>query len=429
MYKTKFKRYIAKNFIHRQNIKRENEWIILKKERNKKNYKQILEKFNDYISQIIINGNKYTLDEKDQWLGIIREVISIKKTNFKLDLYCDPNNIAISKNLKSISLSGFGYSGTSAIQDFLRDFEGCIDLFDGRELDIMKYEYSLNHLYKKLLLKNELITYKEIEDFFFIHVIGIVYPDKVSAFEMNEGLVSSKSLLKVILQLEERTERFNLIIEITKFVRNLFFISNLSNIKKQKELLELSSNMIFLSFKTYYKKVFPKSKYLLINNWVPSSEVHMYNLIGKNNIGIICSRNALDALTSWSEESKKGSRNILFSFIFLFLYSARHFICSKRLKNVKKDIRRNINFVDFESFVNGVINNQRPLNKNIIFLNEEINLKKVKNIYEPHQSKKNIGLFNKRSNIYYKKSLKVISFLLRNILRLLSIKSYPKLIN
>ena len=49
----------------------------------------------------------------------------------------------VSPNVHLVSFSGFGYSGTTAVIDFLKGYEDVHEAFGGRELDILKYKYSL----------------------------------------------------------------------------------------------------------------------------------------------------------------------------------------------------------------------------------------------------------------------------------------------
>ena len=183
MYKTKFKRYIEKTLFHRRNIKKENEWIILKEERNEKNYKQILKKFNDYISEIIINGNK-NLEFEEKILSNIK--------NKKIHIFYSKYKIKKIEKLNDKEIDAFAGIGNPS---------NFFDLLKENNLDVKKtYSFADHHDYSQ----------NDIEEITKDRSTKIVTTEK-DFYRMNEQQKKICDFVEVSLEIDNKEELEKLI--------------------------------------------------------------------------------------------------------------------------------------------------------------------------------------------------------------------------
>ena len=412
MYTTKIKRFLRRfNFIRR--FKRDeinlinlyNRILILIKKNDKKSLCIELEK---YIESLNFKKNRFSIEEKVLIKNTIK--IIIKENKIK--------NIKIkneSSVIKIISLSGFGYSGTGAIHDFLRDFRNTFDVLNGRELDLFKYDYSLYNLYLKSFSKNKKISEHDIYKFLFNHFLGLPYPGGVTPDEINNRLVGSKSLLNAILRLPRGKERTILVRDICLFAIHIFY---LKNIEDQKNNLEIISQNLINNIGKYYKQKYPTKKHLILNNWIPASIINMVNLLPEESTTIICTREALDAYYSWSSECPRIKLNLkILIFPYIFLYFVRHIHFSKNYKLVNKNILKNIHYIYFEDFIlRNTKKNGNLFYKNLFSL--DCGKKNYPLKFNPHKSKNNINNFYRYTKpSFFKISAIIFNFILSGILK------------
>ncbi len=391
MYTTRIKRF-ARQFKISNPLKfADNEDIkfnkMIFKHLREKNKIEISDALQIYIDNLSYNKNNFIDIEKKYIKESIREIFSKK-------IYLNKPIKENSSSIKIISLSGFGYSGTGAINDFLRDTNYCLDVLEGRELDFLKYEFSMCSLYKKSLSKKINLSEDDLYKFFFNHILGLPYPNGANFDEINNRLVGSKAILKAILRLPCDRYRIDLVKDISLFIKQIFYIPINGNYKNQ---LEIISKNLINNFGKYYKSKYPEKKYIILNNWIPASNIKMVNLLPKKTKLIVCTRNGLDSYYSWANECPRIKFNTKLLIIpFLFLYYLRHIDYKKNYKLIPKEISKKINFIYFEDFI------LKTLNKNgkLFFLNLfglEINDDFKFNKFNPFESKRNINIFKKNT--------------------------------
>ena len=366
------------------NSKKFNEEIFYLIKKNDK--EKIFFKLNQYIDCLIYKKNKFTIQEKLYIKKSIQKIYFQNKTNYFVQTK------EVSNSIKVISLSGFGYSGTGAIHDFLRDTNNCIDAFQGRELDIFKYQFSLNQLYMKSISKGQRITKRDLYKLFFNHIMGLPFPRGVTEDEINNRLVGSKALIKAVLRLPEDKKRFDLVKNICIFTEQIF---NLVFVDNQKKYIELISRNLINNIGKYYRKY--NKEYLILNNWIPASSIHISNLLPKNTKVIICTRNALDSYYSWSTECPRILFNYNFLiFPFIFLYFIRHIDYSKNFKLLDQKLKKGLTYIQFEEFIKLNFDmNKAYIYKDILKLgiNEEFNFSH----FNPIKSNKNVDIYIKKT--------------------------------
>lgn len=413
MYTTRIKRFVRKlNFIKRYDVNEfktlsyNNKLLLLIKSNNKI---KIFIELKEYINTLSYNKNKFNEKEKN----LIKN--TIKDTLFRHNKI-NHNIKEISNKMTVISLSGFGYSGTGAIHDYLRDTKSCVDVLEGRELDLYKYQFSLYDIYKKSIENNK-ISEKDIQKFIFSHVFGLPFPGGVTRDEIDNRLVGSKSLLKAILRLNEDSDRLNLVKDICLFINQIY---NLKYIKNTKTNLELISRNLINNIGKYYKSKYPVKRYIILNNWIPASNINLSNLLPVNTRIIVTTRDGLDAYYSWWTECPRIIYKFkLLIFPYLFLYFLRHLDFSKNFKLLDLKMIKNISYIYFEDFIERNLSDEGFLYYKNLFKLEYSD--KVSNLnFDPMKSKNNI-------NIYYRNTkLNLFSYLCLKLNQVLN--SYLKTI-
>ena len=392
MYTTNLKRFARNLNIFKSFDKSEKEIFIFHNKIinliRKKNFKKLNFELENYIKQISYKKNKFNSKEISLIKESINNIFSKKKENH-IVLKEVKNNIGI------ISISGFGYSGTGAIHDFLRDTNCSIDVLEGRELDLFKYQFSLIEIYKKSCSTKNKIKKQDILKFIFSHILGLPFPGGVNSDEINNRLVGSKALLKAALRLPEDKYRTELIKDICLFMNQISYISNLNKTKKKVEII--SRNLIN-NFGRYYKKKYPNKKYMILNNWIPASCINLSNLLPIKSKIIICTRNAIDAYYSWSIECLNLKYNYkILIFPYLILYFYRHIDFSRNFKLLNKYSASNIYFIHFEDFIfKNTKTTGKLFYKNFFDIEFSSNFKFQK--FDPTISKRNVGIYTNNEN-------------------------------
>ena len=390
MYTTTLKRVIRnlkifkRNEIHDKSSRNFNKRIFDLIKKNEK--KKICKELKKYIDKLTYKRNKFNSEEKYYIKKTIQNIFSLNRKSFL------NKTKEVSNSIDIISLSGFGYSGTGAIHDFLRDSNNCIDAIQGRELDIFKYQFSLNDLYIKCISKRKRIKENDLYKFFFNHILGLPFPEGVTDDEIKNRLVGSKALIRAVLRLPEDKKRVNLIKNICIFADELF---NLVNLDNQKYYLELVSRNLLNNIGKYYKN--SNKRYMILNNWIPASSIHISNLLPKNTKVIICTRDSLDAYFSWSTECPRIKFNLnLLIFPYIFLYFIRHLDFSKNYKLLNNNLRESASYIQFEEFVKLNFNeNRKYIYRDILNLgiNENFNFLH----FNPSKSSKNINIYKRET--------------------------------
>lgn len=382
----------------------------------KNNKKKIYNELTQYIDSLIYEKNKFNSQEKFYIKKTIQNVfLENKKKYFN-------QTKEVSNTINIISLSGFGYSGTGAIHDFLRDSNNCIDALQGRELDIFKYQFSLNDLYRKSISKGKKINENELYKFFFNHIMGLPFPKGVTEDEINNRLVGSKALIKAVLRLPEDKKRVDLVKDICLFINEIF---NLVCVANQKSYLELISRNLLNNIGKYYKRY--NKGYLIINNWIPASSIHLSNLLPKNTKVIICTRDSLDAYYSWSTECPRIKYNFKFLiFPYIFLYFIRHIDYSKNFKLLDKKIKQDIAYIQFEEFIKiNIDNNGKYIFRDLFKLAIKGKFNFVK--FNPNQSIKNINIYERESTKNFVKFIAIrLNIILNYLLKSFGYWTYKK---
>ena len=379
------------------------------------NTNELIRQMENYIESIKYEKNKFSKEEKLILKECIRKILT--KNKYK--------QVKLKKNknyIKIISLSGFGYSGTGAIHDYLRDTDICIDMLDGRELDLYKYQFSFITLYLKSLSDKNFITQKDINKFIFSHIFGLPYPRGVTSDEINKRLVGSKSLFKAILRLPKDLERINLIKDICISINQ---INNINTYREKNIIIEIISKNIINCLGKYYKKKFPKKKYLIINNWIPASNINLINLLPNGSKSIICTRNAIDAYYSWKTECPRIKYNFNILILpYIFFYFMRHIDFSRNYKKIDKSRINDVHFIYFEEFIHKNLDlNGKKYYKKILKIKHPNNFD-FKN-FNPNKSKNNINIFiNNKHSFFFKNIGIVLNNLFNLILKLKGYKNY-----
>ena len=222
--------------------------------------------------------------------------------------------------------------------------------------------------------------------------MGLPFPEGVTDDEIKNRLVGSKALIRAVLRLPEDKKRVNLIKNICIFADELF---NLVNLDNQKYYLELVSRNLLNNIGKYYKN--SNKRYMILNNWIPASSIHISNLLPKNTKVIICTRDSLDAYFSWSTECPRIKFNLnLLIFPYIFLYFIRHLDFSKNYKLLNNNLRESASYIQFEEFVKLNFNeNRKYIYRDILNLgiNENFNFLH----FNPSKSSKNINIYKREA--------------------------------
>lgn len=387
-------------------------FYLIKKNNKKKLYKELAQ----YIDSLRYKKNKFNSQEKFFIKKTIKNVFFQNKQKYL------NQTKQVSNTINIISLSGFGYSGTGAIHDFLRDSNNCIDALQGRELDIFKYQFSLNDLYRKSISRGQKINENELYKFLFNHIMGLPFPKGVTEDEINNRLVGSKALIKAVLRLPEDKKRVDLVKDICIFTNEIF---NLVYVDNQKDYLELISRNLLNNIGKYYK-IYNKG-YLILNNWIPASSIHVSNLLPKNTKVIICTRDSLDAYYSWSTECPRIKYNYKFLiFPYIFLYFIRHIDYSKNFKLLDKKIKKDIAYIQFEEFIKfNIDKNEKYVFKDLIKLGIKEKFNFVK--FNPNQSLKNINIYEREATKSFVKFIAIrLNIILNYLLKSFGYWTYKK---
>ena len=254
------------------------------------------------------NGAKYSQDEQD--------LIS----NFLFSSSSSPE-IPITESSSTapiLFLMGFGYSGTGAIHDHLKDSFPLVDAFHGRELDLFKAHPSVLDLYD-LSIANQLSQH-DIEKFLYFHVYGPdVIPDNESIMFTKKQLARrqpQKTLLNSILAYSKST-RFSLLRNVATLV---FTLRNLHYSSVQKKQLEsiISTFLVDLSY-----SLSDSNHIFVINNWLPAQHLSYRSLFPLHSLLLVSNRSSVDAYSSCISESSRSSpmRVIAPAWLALFLYA------------------------------------------------------------------------------------------------------------
>ena len=420
MYTTTIKRFIRRFNFKRKYNNEEIKLIYFYKKLFKlikdDNEESLCNELIKYIEMLNYKGKHFDTEEKAYITKTIKIIFQKNKKKYEIN--------KVSSSINIISLSGFGYSGTGAIHDFLRDIKNTIDVLKGRELDLFKYQYSLYSLYLRSISNRKNISEKDLNKFLFNHFFGLPYPGGVTQDEINNRLVGSKSLLNAVLRLPQGKERVKLIKDICIFANN---ISDLNKFNNSKEKLELISKNLINNFGEYYKSKYPKKEYIILNNWITASSINMVNLLPSESTIIICTRDALDAFYSWYSECPRIKFNLkIFVFPYVFLYFIRHIDFSRNYRLICKERLEKVHFIYFEEFVFKTSKKNGDLfYKNLFKLvsSEKSNFLK----FNPNKSKNNVNIFLKNSKFrFFKISSLTFNSILYTILRLLGCWNYRK---
>jgi hypothetical protein len=300
-------------------------------------------------------------------------------------------NITLDSPNKIVSFSGFGYSGTGAVHDFMRDQKFSIDFLKGREIDILKYTNSIGWLYDKI--KNKKIIRKDVASFLFVHILGlspnrVIYPYS----EMSEGLVASKSLFFAFSKVKDDGKRSQLIHNTIVLVVKLLQLSVYSKDQK-KEFVTTVQNF----FQSILQCEDGSISLIFLNNWIPSGQIRYSELLPKKSRNVVVVRDPLDTLSSWIIESDNSHSSILAIFIFILSLRYRYISYSNYMENTATNTKELL-LINFEEFVKN-----KEMRVHIEkFFSPGVEIQETSR-FNAECSEKNIGIFATLKFGYFKK--------------------------
>ena len=292
-------------------------------------------------------------------------------------------------NRKLISAGGFGYSGSSAIVDFLTDFSSCQSSNFGREVDFIKYDYGLADLHRRV--RNSSLSEIDVIKFIFLHVFGIPCTKFIGHLELQNNLVNSKCIFELALRSSNQSKLLEINNILLKYFGGLFLIED-ETVRLEKFI---QGSRALISKISNFGTNSNLDCAVVINNWMPAEDVDFYECMPEGSVVLVVGRCWRDSYVSWCQEASGVTRRlgILYFFVATYIRYSKFRKFTKHQSNECRDIK----YIKFENFV---------LNEN-----ERKNLLKILNIrlsdiesnrFNPSDSCGNINIFKLKRSYFHR---------------------------
>lgn len=292
------------------------------------------------------------------------------------------------KDCRHVFLSGMGYTGSSAIHDFLRSSELVFEPFNGGEMDFIKHDYGLGWLYDKLIIRRG-IKKTELIKFFFVHILGLSPSIRFTITEMTNGLVEKKALMSRFSVLKDTKIEMDLRDTSATFFNRLLPVVTSKKITQESiQAFEHTCSDFLAALITLPNR--ERRKIVLLNNWIPIHKVHYLNLFRRLDCEYLAThRSWADTYLSWSRESSSNATKL--GVLYFFPIMCMRYTSYIKNRSIVK-LSNNIHDVSFEKFV--LSNNTREVIATTIGFDqhEYFKLEKSRSRFDPNVSRRNINI-------------------------------------
>lgn len=305
------------------------------------------------------------------WISLLPSVLGGRQFSST----CEQEEFSIQPQI--ILYSGFGYTGSSAVHEFVATKECVEDAVQGREIDLVKFDFGLYDLAREYRHASE-VPNDTILKFIFIHVFGLPVYKFINFLEIEKNLVQSKSLVSLLLRQHANPKV------------HIKFLDLLVSIFSSKNYPDfLSASRVFLSNICDLREGSSNVNVINCNNWVPGYQIEAFTLFPENSKIVVVRRCWADSYCSWASESRGFARKLGFLY-FLPFFWVRTLIFTRRISKLEMSIRNRIVLIDFENFILHESEREKLL--------EVISLGRVgdSGYFSLESSRRNIGIFRRR---------------------------------
>ena len=288
-----------------------------------------------------------------------------------------------------IITSGMGWSGSSAVTDYLREFKTVHPVMG----EVRLIEAGYYNLISNFTNKEQL--YKEAIKFFFIHMLGCYELESVNQYKCikstKQMIAKAKNIIDFATQIK------NISVSLAAIIRESQYVDNKSNDSLEKLFRSLCSSLFELIALDVPFNAIP-----LIDNCVHIGNIATLNY--SENIKIVCTFR--DPRAIYISQILENAGFVRDSKQYIQLHRKKRESINNTAANLNKNFKNNIIFINFENFVLQKQFREELIKKLGLKLDDWVLQEKY---FKPNVSAKNVRNFCECQDEEIKKDVQLIA--------------------